>query len=71
MRDARAGGEPPRRDRDPSEDGAVPLPARTRERVADAQARVLGAEHPWTRLSLERLGEWQRARDTQVSDDTE
>ncbi|RUP68539.1 NB-ARC domain protein [Streptomyces sp. NP10] len=41
------------------------------ERVAAARARVLGAGHPWTRLSLERLGAWQRARDAQVSDDAE
>ncbi|GHF80652.1 tetratricopeptide repeat protein [Streptomyces sp. NRRL_ISP-5395] len=33
------------------------------ELVADARTRVLGAEHPWTGWSLERLAERQRARD--------
>ncbi|MFC9034902.1 tetratricopeptide repeat protein [Streptomyces arboris] len=37
--------------------------------VADARAHVLGAEHPWTLWSLERLAEWQHARDVQVSGD--
>ncbi len=33
------------------------------ERITDARARVLGAEHPWTLWSWERLGEWRRARE--------
>ncbi len=33
------------------------------ELVANARTRVLGAGHPWTRWSLERLVERQRARD--------
>ncbi|MET9704848.1 tetratricopeptide repeat protein [Streptomyces griseus] len=43
--------------------GRLPEAAEQAEWVADARARVLGAGHPWTQWSLDRLAERRRALD--------